>query len=230
MNKIVAIVPAAGCGRRVGTKTNKQFLKLKGVPVSIFTMRRLSEISEIDGIFPVIRPDEILLFERKILQFPVGKILGVIPGGPERQDSVFNALNALRETRPEIVLIHDGVRPFFELKCVTACISAAREHGGAAVGLRAVDTIRQGRQGVFGKTLLRDEIYQMQTPQAFRFGELLSAYEEIRKQGLKITDDVQAFEFSGRVTAIVEGSRYNFKITTLEDMMLARKMINHVEI
>lgn len=231
MIKAVAIVPAAGCGRRLGTKTNKQFLKLKGVPVSIFTMRRLAEITEISGIYPVIRPDEISYFKEKILQrYPVDKIAGVIPGGPERQDSVYNALTELKADPPQIVLIHDGVRPFFSRECVSGCIRSAQESGGAAVGVKAVDTIRLGIEGFYGKTLVRDEIYQMQTPQAFRFLELMEAFEEIRRLNLKITDDVQAFEFTGRKTVIVEGSRLNFKITTREDLILARKMIGYVDL
>ncbi|MDD5090472.1 MAG: 2-C-methyl-D-erythritol 4-phosphate cytidylyltransferase [Candidatus Wallbacteria bacterium] len=224
MISVVAVVPAAGFGRRLGTATNKQFLKLGGVPISIFTMRRLAAVSEIDAVLPVIRPDEIDLFLEKILShYPVDKLMKPVPGGPERQDSVYNALKSM-DCDPEIVLIHDGVRPFFRASDAVECIRIARECGGAAVALQAVDTVRRGSSEVFGETLDRTGIYLMQTPQVFRFRPLLTAYEKLRGRGLKVTDDVAVYESDGGRVRIVAGSRFNFKITTPEDLYLARQV------
>jgi len=217
----IAIIPAAGFGRRVGTKTNKQFLKIKGVPTSIYTMRRIAKSSMIDGIIPVIRPDEIEMFNKHILKkFPVDKLIQVVPGGKERQFSVYNALNVIDSAN--IVLIHDGVRPLFPDGIIETCIKTAIDKGGCAVAIKAVDTIKTGSNGFFNNTLDRNKIFQLQTPQAFQFDLIKKAYDFVIDNSLNITDDAQAFEIINEKVAIVEGSKYNFKITTKEDLRLAR--------
>lgn len=217
----IAIIPAAGFGRRVGSKTNKQFLKIKGIPTSIYTMRRIAASSCIDEIIPVIRPDEVQMFKEKILKdFPVEKIKKVIAGGKERQDSVYNAINSIDSA--DIVLVHDGVRPLFPEGIICSCIKSAKENGACAVAIPAVDTIRTGFDGFFKTTLDRNSIYQIQTPQAFNFSLLKKAYDFVQTKKLNITDDAQAIEIIEEKIAIIEGSRYNFKITTKEDLKLAR--------
>jgi 2-C-methyl-D-erythritol 4-phosphate cytidylyltransferase len=217
----IAIIPAAGFGKRVGTKTNKQFLKLKGIPTSIYTMRKIADSPLINEIIPVIRPDEISMFKNKILkEFPVKKIKKIVPGGIERQDSVYNAINSIEHA--DLVLVHDGVRPLFQSDLIEKCLEKANSFEACAVAIKAVDTIKTGFDGFFKSTLDRNTIFQIQTPQAFKYSLLKKAYDFVQNNKIKITDDAQAIEIIGEKVAIIEGSRYNFKITTKEDLKLAR--------
>lgn len=228
MKKVVAIVPAAGFGKRIGNKTNKQFLKINNIPIVIYTMRKIADIDEISEIYPVIRKDEINFFKNEILtKYPVNKIKNIIIGGRERQDSVFNALKIIKNA--EIIIIHDGVRPFFDKKTFKEAIENVETYEAVAIGIPTVDTLKKVSNGFYIKTLDRKSIYQIQTPQIFKANLIKKAYHYVKEHNISITDDTQAVELIGKKIKIIEGSRYNFKITTKEDLEIANFLASKIK-
>jgi 2-C-methyl-D-erythritol 4-phosphate cytidylyltransferase len=154
-------------------------------------------------------------------------VLRLVPGGKERQDSVYNALKALKnEDELEIVLVHDGVRPFFNGEQVRRLIQAARSHGAAVLGLPAQDTLKTvTAEGEVRQTLERRDIWQIQTPQAFRSELLADAYRKAYEDGFYGTDDTVLVERMGIRVKMIPGAATNFKITTPEDLALAEAIL-----
>jgi 2-C-methyl-D-erythritol 4-phosphate cytidylyltransferase len=152
-----------------------------------------------------------------------------VPGGKERSDSILNALEAIAGLAPEIVVVHDAVRPFISTADITAVIQRAKEVGAAILAIPAVDTIKEVENGLITRTLDRRKIYRAQTPQAFRYDLLLQANQAARAANVPselMTDDSLLVERLGAPIAIVEGAPDNIKITTPEDFKLAEKMIS----
>jgi 2-C-methyl-D-erythritol 4-phosphate cytidylyltransferase len=150
-----------------------------------------------------------------------------VVGGRERSDSIRNALEAARDLAPEVVAVHDAVRPFVTSGQIGAVIARAREVGAAILALPATDTIKEVADGLIQRTLDRRRIYRAQTPQAFHFELLWRANEAARIDGLPAaltTDDALLVERLGAPVAIVEGSPQNLKITTPEDLLLAESL------
>lgn len=225
---IAAIVAAAGIGARMGNDTPKPYLLLGGKPILALTLEIFEKIKEIREVALVVHPEELAYCQEKVIS-PYGfkKVLRLVPGGKERQDSVYNALKALKnEDDLEIVLVHDGVRPFVTPEQISRVIQAARSHGGAVLGLPAQDTLKTVTAGgEIRQTLERKDIWQIQTPQAFQAPLLRRAFVEAYSRNFYGTDEASLVEALKQPVVVVPGSPLNLKITTPDDLALAEAIL-----
>jgi 2-C-methyl-D-erythritol 4-phosphate cytidylyltransferase len=224
----IAIIPAAGSGVRFGGQIPKQFIEIAGAPIIVHTLRRFDECEEIGAIVVALRREEIERFEQTLGVHEIRKPVRLVAGGAERSDSILNALGAAKEFQPDIVAVHDAVRPFVTPERISAVIARAREIGAAILAQPATDTIKEVEDGLIRRTLDRRLIWRAQTPQAFRYDLLMRANEEARAANLPAamaTDDSFLVERLGAPVAIVEGMANNIKITTPEDLALAEKLL-----
>lgn len=221
-----AIIVAAGCGRRMRSPVAKQFLEIGDVPILVRTLRVFSGHPQIRRIRVVVPQNEMDSCRRLILsEFGVEADLQIIAGGNRRQDSVYQGLKTVEEPG-QIVVIHDGVRPFVGRELITACIEGAEETGACIAGVPASDTVKRvGGQNVIQETISRENIWLAQTPQAFSLGLIKEAFEKAIADGFSGTDDASLVERLGRPVRIIEGSRQNIKITTSADMDIAPQML-----
>lgn len=221
MNKTFSasvLIAAAGNSTRMGGK-NKQFLTFGGKPVLAHTLLSFSAIPEITELVIVTRKEDIPLVENLVRDFSIPKVEKIIPGGNTRQESVFAGLTHITE---DIVLIHDGARPFVKEAEIRQLINTLTTCPAAALGVPAKDTVKRvDSDGLVIETLPREELWQIQTPQGFRTKEILAAHQTAVKQGISVTDDCALAEYTGIPVRIVSGSYQNIKITTPEDIPLA---------
>jgi len=219
---VSAIVVAAGRGRRFRGEISKPFLKIKAHPVIIYPLIVLSRHSDIKEIIVVGNPDNIDDLRSIIKKYKVKKVSKVILGGRERQDSV---LKGLKETSKDadLVLIHDGVRPFISRGLVNALIKEAHIRKAAILGVPVKATIKlSDKKNYVRKTLDRDYLYEIQTPQVYERKLLLKAYEMYGNK--RVTDDAALIEKMGLKVKIVLGDYSNIKITTIEDFLIAKEI------
>lgn len=221
-----AIIMAAGKGRRMKTNVNKQFILLKDRPILSYTIDKFQKNSSIDEIIIVAAADEINFCKNEIVyKYNFDKVKKIIPGGKERQESVMNGLMAVEQG--DIVLIHDGARPFVNDRIIDQGIEYAKIHGGAACGMTPKDTIKIRNVGGFSeKTLDRSKLFCVQTPQCFKYDEILKAHIYAKENNIPATDDTMVFEMMGNRVYLYEGSYNNIKITTPEDLYSAEKIID----
>lgn len=223
-----ALIPAAGMGKRMGASINKQYLALGGLPIVARTLSVFEQADCIDAIYLVIPADEIpFCREHVVAACGFRKVVEIVPGGKERQNSVMNGLNAIaRQAAPDdVVVIHDGVRPFITRDLLRESIDVARSFDGALVAVPAKDTIKSVRDGVVVSTPPRETLWQAQTPQAFRFGRIHAAHLAAEREGFMGTDDASLVERDGGRIRIVTGDYRNIKITTPEDLILAEAFL-----
>ena len=231
----VAIIPAAGRGTRLGGLIPKQFLEVAGAPVLIHTLRRFDACDSIDELWVALPPDRIPEFREQASKHEIRKELHLIEGGSERSESISNALNSIESAHtkaaralPDLVVIHDAVRPFVTVDQINAVIGSARLHGAAILALGATDTIKETDKGIVVRTLDRRSIYRAQTPQAFTFDLFRKANALARSSQIPVdslTDDSMLVERLGFPVGIVEGSPSNIKITTTEDLAYAARLL-----
>ncbi len=230
--KVIAVVPASGVGKRFGAGTNKPFQTLGGKPLIIWSLESLEAIDEVVEIIPVLKSEDmeygIEIFEKAGLS----KINRIAQGGKERQDSVYNGLKLI-EDKNCIVLIHDGVRPLIErplieevIKNMSEILRNKEECGGIVLGVPLKDTIKEATDGTIKKTLRRDSLWAIQTPQIFPYKSIFSAYNKARKEEFYSTDDAAIVERYGGKVKVVMGSYRNIKITTPEDLVIAEFLIS----
>ncbi|MBW1649884.1 MAG: 2-C-methyl-D-erythritol 4-phosphate cytidylyltransferase [Deltaproteobacteria bacterium] len=219
---ISAIITAGGKGLRMKSKIFKQYIKIKEVPILSRTIRIFESIDKIKEIIVVVPKGEVDFCRAEILSYVDKKDkIKIAEGGVNRQDSVYNGLKRV-EHKNGIILIHDGVRPFVSVKDIKRCIKKAEECGAAILAVPITDTLKMiGVDSFIEKTVKRDTIQMAQTPQAFKYSLILSAYEKFYKDGALDTDDASKLERIGAKVAVVEGSRLNIKITCLADIKLA---------
>ncbi len=217
----VAIVPAAGSGRRLGGRRPKQFLSVRGVPLLVLTLRAISRVREVGGIVVAAPPQAIAVTRALLKRYRVSCLLDVVPGGRERQESVWLALQAV-PLSASLVVVHDAVRPFITPMLIRRVIREARRHGAATCGLPVVETVKQVRDGRVETTVEREGLWLVQTPQAFHRSLLWEAHEKARNDGFSGTDDAVLVERLGVPVRMVIGLPENFKITTPADLARAR--------
>jgi 2-C-methyl-D-erythritol 4-phosphate cytidylyltransferase len=223
---VVVLIPAAGMGRRMGAAVNKQYLPLNDRPILAHTIALFDNHPRVDRIHVIIPAAEMAQCRAEVLE-PCGfrKVGELIAGGAERQDSVRNGLLACGAETDDIVLIHDGVRPLLPATLVDRIVGRVMADGACVVGVPVKDTIKQVRDGRITGTPDRRFLWQAQTPQAFRFGQILRAHEQAVEDGFCGSDDASLVERLGLPVGIVEGSYRNIKITTPEDLLLARAFL-----
>lgn len=223
---VVAIVPAAGRGLRMGGALPKQFLALGGEPLVVHSLRVLQASPAVDEIvLAVPQADLDYCLNDLAVRFGFSKIRKVVAGGKERQDSVRHALEHVSE-ETEIVVVHDAVRPFVTEGMLTEVVEAARRVGGAIVALPMRDTVKQvGAEGRIERTVDRQPLWLAQTPQAFRREQLLAAHYKAYAEKVHATDDAFLFEWAGHPVVVVEGSGENIKVTRPEDMIIGEAIL-----
>ncbi len=223
-----ALIPAAGMGKRMGASINKQYLTIGGRPILSRTIERFEKSPRIDGIFLVIPEEEMPYCRANVVESgEFRKILAIVPGGRERSDSVMNGLLALLKTAEpdDLIMIHDGVRPFVTEKMIEESVNAAAASGGAVVAVPAKDTIKVVESGIITSTPERKILWQAQTPQTFRFGIIFDAYRKGVASGVAGTDDSSFVEQNGGKVTVIPGDYRNIKITTPEDLLLAEAFL-----
>lgn len=221
-----ALVPAAGIGRRMGAAGNKQYLELGGRPILAHTLARLATLAEIDAVHVIVpEAEREYCCDQVVARYALTKIGSIIAGGAERQDSVRNGLEACGAADDDIVLIHDGVRPFFPVARIPALLAAAAADGAALLAIPAQDTVKEVVAGRVVRTLERECLWQVQTPQAFRCGSIRDAHRRALAAGFTGTDDAALVEWCGGTVTVVPGSPFNVKLTTPADLALARALL-----
>ena len=217
----IAIIAAAGIGARMRADRAKQMIELAGAPLLVHTLRRFESSDAIDQIILVLQPDLTHEVLGLISRHNVKKVVRVVAGGAERQDSVYRGLQVIKEETARVVAVHDAVRPFVRPDEIRAVVERAQSTGAAVLAVPATDTIKQVKSGRVQRTLDRRRIYHAQTPQAFRFSVIREAYDRAYTDGFMATDDSQLVERLGHRVSVVEGSPINIKITRPFDLSLA---------
>ena len=216
----------------MGAWSNKQYLLLDDMPILARTVQAFENAPFIDAIYLVSPVQEIPFCKSEVVErYGFSKVRAIVAGGAERQHSVLNGLLAMTEAgEDDLVLIHDGVRPFVSARMLEAAALAAREGGAAVVAVPVKDTAKVVRDGVIKETPAREDLWLAQTPQAFRYGLIRAAHEEAAARGFLGTDDSSLIERQGGAVRIVPGDYRNIKITTPEDMVLAEAFLKEKEL
>lgn len=233
--KVTVIIPAAGLGTRMASAAkerkpaaSKQFTELSGKPILVRTLLPFASHPQVSEIYLALRKEEIAPFRARLTREAPeiqAKDPVLLEGGEHRQHSVSNALAKISANAEDIILVHDGVRPFVTHEIIHEVIEAARRYGAAIAGVPAVDTIKQVERTAEGAliraTIPREKIVMAQTPQGFQYAILKKAFDEAATDGFVGTDEASLVERSGHPVAVVMGSPRNLKITTPADLQLA---------
>ncbi|MFE4813944.1 2-C-methyl-D-erythritol 4-phosphate cytidylyltransferase [Peribacillus simplex] len=217
------VIPAAGQGKRMKAGKNKLFIELSGIPIIVYTLRVFEEDPDCRGIILSINPAEKDYFSQLIAAYGLKKVKKLVMGGKERQQSVYNGLQHAGE---EIILVHDGARPFINLGQISELTTAASLHGGAVIAVPVKDTIKKASNNKVVETVERSSLWAVQTPQAFRVSILKSAYEQAEAEAFLGTDDASLLERINEQVVIIEGNYDNIKITTQEDIYFAEAILH----
>lgn len=223
--KTIAIITAAGKGARMGSKIHKPYLILANRPILAHTIAPFEQSRLITSIIIVTGKGlEDFCLKDIITKYKFKKVYKIVCGGKERQDSVMSGIMAAGDGW-DVVAVHDAVRPFVTIEMIESTVAAAKKKGAATLAVPVKDTIKQVASGFVKKTLQREKLWAIQTPQAFRFDILKKAHERALKQGFIGTDDSILVERLGRKVAVVKGSYDNIKITTPEDLVLGEAIL-----
>lgn len=223
MSGCVAVVVGAGRGRRFGSGMPKQYCMLGGEPMVRRTLLAFLGHPGVDAVRPVINPDDTGLFEEAVRGLD---LLQAVDGGDTRQESVRQGLESLADLAPDRVLIHDAARPFVGEDLISRVLEALESGPGAIPALPVGDTLKRGDNGLITGTVERQGLWRAQTPQGFRYREILDAHRRYADAGL--TDDAAVAERAGLAVGIVSGSEENLKVTTQDDLRRAeRHFIDH---
>ena len=218
---ISAIILAGGRGKRMGADVSKQFIHINDKPLIYYTLKRFISCDLIDKVVLVLPKNEIEYCKKEILNKYSLKVDYIVEGGAERQDSVYNGLKVLSNT--DIVLIHDGARPFVSESMIKNGIDNARKHGAAAPGVMPKDTIKVKDDESFSvDTPDRSTLVSVQTPQVFNYDLIMRCHESVRSEGKIVTDDTMVVELYGNKVYLYDGEYTNIKVTTPEDLIIAQ--------
>jgi 2-C-methyl-D-erythritol 4-phosphate cytidylyltransferase len=228
--KISAVIVAAGKGTRMNMDINKVYVEVYGKPVIARTIEVFEKCSCIDEIILVVGSQELIHCKQNIVDFyGFTKVKTLVCGGRERQNSVYNGILEVSKDC-DIVLVHDGARPFLNEENIIDSVDAAYEYGAASVAVPVKDTVKvSDAENFASETLDRSRLWSIQTPQAFRYDIIIQAHERAVKEGFIGTDDAVLVERMGQKMKLVMGNYYNIKITTKEDLSMARAIIEELE-
>ena len=234
--KTVAIVLAAGRGKRMQSDVAKQYLLIQDRPVLFYTLKAFEE-SPVDEVVLVTASEEIEYCRQEIVdRYGISKVKQIVAGGKERYHSVYQGLCAIEEC--DYVLVHDGARPFPDAGMFERILTGLKNDNAVVTGMPSKDTVKIADEEDYVKqTPNRKDVWMIQTPQAFSFSLIKKAYDvlisnerEIIDQGIQITDDSMVVEhFTGVKVRLVEGSYCNIKITTPEDLLVAETFLKKYE-
>lgn len=218
--KICALVVAGGKGRRMGGNIPKQFIKIKNIPIIIRTLLHFEKSGKIDNIILILPKKWKKKGINLLKKYNIKKVFEIADAGRTRQASVYNGLIVLKKQNPDIVVIHDGARPFITDKMIQALCEGAKKYGAASAAIKLRDTVFEKKKNII---LDRKNIVRLQTPQAFRFALILNTHIRARKKKKwHFPDDSSLLLSYGSKTAFIEGDKRNIKITDREDLKLAR--------
>jgi len=223
----VAIIAAAGQGRRLGGDRAKQFLELAGTPIIIHTVRAFEQCDLIKEIVVVLPAEDAPDFMALAGSYRLQKVTQVVSGGATRAESVWFGFRAITPSTAEIVAVHDGVRPLVTTDEISRTVAAALEHGAAILVAPATDTIKEVENGKVRRTLARSQLRRALTPQCFRYSLLQRAYEQVDLLDPDLTDESIFIERMGLTVATVDGSPRNIKITQPEDLAVAEMLLRN---
>lgn len=221
------IIPAAGQGKRMGAGKNKLLLELNGMPVLIHTLKVFEDDENCDGIILAIHPQDEDAFHALLKKYRIKKVKNLVPGGKERQDSIYNALKTVESEG--IILVHDAARPLIQKNRIRRLTETAEKTGAAIIGVPAKDTMKKVRDNAVVETVERSSLWAVQTPQAFRISILLSAYKKAEEDHFIGTDDSSLVERISYPVSMVEGDYENIKLTTPEDLFFAEAILKNRE-
>jgi 2-C-methyl-D-erythritol 4-phosphate cytidylyltransferase len=222
--RVAAIVPAAGSGERLAAKDKKPFVLLAGKPLITYALKSLESSKYIDQIYIAADPDSIERMKAIVSKYRIRKAVKVVAGGRTRAGSVKNCFDLI-DPQCDIVLIHDGARPFLKDSDIMNSVLLAGKFGGCVTAIPMTDTVKLAGKGLFvKKTVDRSSLWRAQTPQAFRYDILKNVLGGI-KDDSGVTDDASMLERACRKVKIFAGSSRNIKITTKEDLKIAEALI-----
>lgn len=225
--KVNAIVPSAGIGKRMQHRLKKTYISLLGQPILCYTLKVINHVSAIEHIIVPVYPGEERFCKRKVVEkLSLSTEVTIIPGGETRQDSVRNALDFIQDSC-DIVLIHDGARPLISTTMIEDAIEATKTKRATTMGVLVKDTIMMVSKDdqTIIKTLPRDLLYAIQTPQTFEKDLIIKAHQRAVGDGFKSMDDASLVERLGIPVTVIMGSYTNIKITTKEDLLLAEAIM-----
>ncbi len=224
LHSVGVVIPAGGRGVRLGGSIPKQFLLLNGRTILQRSIDAFDSIADVGEIVVVVPEDQLRRTEELISKSKFRKTMHVVVGGSERQHSVRNGLLSF-DVDPEIVLVHDAVRPLVTLDVINKVIKQTKKHGAAVVGVRVKDTIKVESDGFYEKTLDRQKLWAVQTPQGFRYEILKRAHVAAQRSAFLGTDEASLVERLRIPVKIVEGDYRNIKVTTADDLKLAKLIL-----
>ena len=224
--KTVAIIPAGGAGKRLKAQKAKQYLLLNYLPVLVHTLKAFEQAKVIDEIILVLPSNDVASAQKQLInKYGLTKVIAIVDGGKERQDSVRNGLAAING-KCDVVVIHDAVRPFVTQELINQVVAAAKSFGAASVGVKAKDTVKEiKKDNLVAATIPRQNLWLTQTPQAFKFDLLKKAYTAAYRDKYYGTDDASLAEKIGAKVKMIDGSYENIKITTQEDIIIAEALM-----
>ena len=223
---VSAIIAAAGMSNRMGSKINKQFIHIDSKPILAHAIEKFETDRFVDEIVVVCREEEIEYCRREIVKkYGFKKVMKIVKGGKERQDSVYNGLMAL-DKKCDMVLIHDGARPFVKVESIEAGIKGVEENGACIIGVPVKDTIKLIKdECIIENTPDRRFIWAAQTPQCFFYDIIMKAYRQAVEDQFIGTDDGMLVERLGYKVKMIMGDYNNIKITTPEDLIIAESIV-----
>lgn len=224
---VSAIIAAAGMSNRMGSKVNKQFINIGNEPVLAHTLRKFESSSYIDEIILIAKESEVEYCRKEIVKkFGFKKVRKIIKGGKERQDSIYNGILALDE-KADIVLTHDGARPFVKIENIEDGIKGVIDHDACVIGVPVKDTIKVvDNNSDVHHTPNRSLVWAAQTPQCFWRSIIQTGYEYAIDEEIVGTDDSSLVEKAGYDVKMIMGSYDNIKITTPEDLIIAESLLS----
>jgi len=223
---VSVIVPAAGQGTRMHSNESKLLMLLDGKPLISYSLRVFEAVSAIEEVVLVVPAGSVSFYRDNIVgPFQLKKVKEVVEGGERRQDSVYQGLKSL-SNETQVVLVHDGARPFVSPTIIEQSIVAACQFGACVVGVPCKSTIKESDdEGFVYRTPERHHMWEIQTPQAFQTTLLRESFDQAREKGLEVTDEGMLVEALGKSVKIVEGDYQNMKVTTKEDLLLAELIL-----
>jgi len=224
--KVGAIIVAAGKGKRMEREYNKQYIHLEGKPIVAHTLLQFENHEKIDEIIIVVGQGEVEFCRESIVeQYNLSKVAKIVEGGAERYHSVHNGIKAVSQ-QCEVILIHDGARPFVTGEIINESIASANTYGCSIVGMPVKDTIKIiNEEGFVKDTPKRENLWLVQTPQTFKKEIILRAHEKREAENLSVTDDAMLVEALGGKVKMIKGSYENIKITTPEDLEIGQAIL-----
>jgi 2-C-methyl-D-erythritol 4-phosphate cytidylyltransferase len=227
LSKTVAIIPAAGAGMRMRHDRPKQYLELGGKPLLSVTLERFKLCPSVHAVILVVPPEDLDYCQETVVEpLNIGKKTKIVAGGRRRQDSVLKGIEAV-EGDFQIVLIHDGVRPLVTSALIETVISAARKDRAVVTGLPSKETAKEVEENfIVKRTYNRRFVWLVQTPQAFRYEDILHAHRKALKEDWdEVSDDASLIEKLGIPVKVIKGREDNIKVTTPHDLELAQYLL-----